>query len=80
MVDLNDFLLGKITYILVVRLMIYGDMTGLGMPLIIVFCNYLIISSLFLILTIPKSNFFSSIYFIDVYKSSIYCLYFNKDY
>lgn len=79
MVVLKLFLLGRMTSMLVDRLMISGDMTGLGMALIIVFCKSLMIYSLFLIFSDPKSNFFSSTSFIEVYNSSMYCRYFSKD-
>jgi hypothetical protein len=65
-VDLNDFLFGRITSISVERLMISGETMGLGRELMIVICNYLIISSLFFIDDEPNNNFFSSTCLMEV--------------
>jgi len=64
-VDLNVFLFGRMTSISVERFMIYGETTGLGREFTIVFCNYLIISLLFLAPIRPSSNFFSSTSLMD---------------
>jgi hypothetical protein len=42
-IDLNVFLLVRMTSIYVDTVIIYGDITGFGRDPIMVFCNYLII-------------------------------------
>jgi hypothetical protein len=64
-VDLNVFLLGNITSISVERLMISGETIGLGRELMIVTCNYFIISLLFLMPGKPNNSFFYSTCLID---------------
>lgn len=76
--DLKDLPCGRETSIYVERLMIYGEMTGLGRDEMIVSCSYLIICWLFLTPFIPSITFFSSTSFSVEYSYNMYCLYLSS--